>query len=121
MPSKGTDIHRDSGETRAEIVISDQDGNSCDSKFKDLVVNSYKKAGFEVKENWPYKGGRITQTYGSPSKGRHTLQIEMNRSIYMNEATKKLDEQLFKDTKIKIEKAFKLIVDQLKSHVVLLN
>ncbi len=121
MPSKGTAIHRDPGETRAEIVISDQDGQSCDPKFRDLVVSSYKSAGFEVTVNWPYKGGRITQTYGNPFKGRHTIQIEMNRSIYMDEETKNLKTEVFSKISKKIEKALNLIYENLKSHVLLLN
>lgn len=121
MPSQGTSIHRDPGETRAEIVISDQDGTSCDPKFKDLIVASYEKAGFQVKTNWPYKGGRITQTYGNPFKGRHTIQIEMNRSIYMNEETKELKKENFKEISSKIETALKLVTAELQSHVLLLN
>jgi len=121
MPSQGTSIHRDPGERRADIVISDQDGTSCDEKFKILVMEAYKAAGFEVKENWPYKGGRITETYGSPSRGRHTLQVEMNRALYMNEDTKEIDTLGFDECRSKIEKAFEMITEQLKSHVVLLN
>lgn len=121
MPSMGTHIHRDPGEKRAEIVISDQDGKSCDPKFKDLVVAAYESSGFEVKTNWPYKGGRITQTYGDPVRGRHSIQVEMNRSIYMNEETKELDQAKFAEISKKIKKAFKIINEQLKSHVVLLN
>lgn len=121
MPSLGTSIHRDPGDTRAEIVISDQDGKSCDPKFRDLVVASYEQAGFEIKTNWPYKGGRITQTYGNPFKGRHSIQVEMNRSIYMNEETKELTARNFTEVSRKIEAALELINDGLKSHVLLLN
>jgi N-formylglutamate amidohydrolase len=121
MPSQGTHIHRDPGEKRAEIVISDQDGKSCDPKFKDLVVSSYEQAGFQVKTNWPYKGGRITQTYGNPFKGRHTIQVEMNRAIYMDEETKELRHDTFKELSSKIERALDLIMEGLKSHVVLLS
>jgi len=121
MPSKGTGMHRDAGETRAEIVISDQDGKSCDPKFRDLVVESYKMAGFEVKLNWPYKGGRITETYGNPFKGRHTIQIEMNRGIYMDEETKKLNHEGFPSLSGQIEMALNNITKELKSHVLLLN
>lgn len=121
MPSKGTEIHRDPGERRAEIVISDQDGTSCDPKYMELVVESYKQAGFEVKTNWPYKGGRITQIYGLPSKGRHTVQVEMNRDIYMNEETKELKTSDVPDIQKRIEKALSLITEQLKAHRLLLN
>lgn len=88
MPSKGTASHRDPGETRADIVVSDCDGTSCSAEFKDLVIASYKEAGLDVAYNWPYKGGRVTQTYGKPSVGQEAIQVEINRALYMNEETK---------------------------------
>ncbi len=90
MPSKGTSAHRDPGETRAEIVISDWEGKSCEPAYKELVGEAYKKAGFEVKFNWPYLGGRVTQTYGQPDKGQHAIQVEISRVLYMDEETKAL-------------------------------
>jgi N-formylglutamate deformylase len=90
MPSKGTSAHRDPGETRAEIVVSDCDGKSCSQKFKDLVLQSYEAAGFKTGYNWPYVGGRVTETYGDPKKGHHAIQVELRRDLYMNETTKQL-------------------------------
>ncbi|MCB0412634.1 MAG: N-formylglutamate amidohydrolase, partial [Bdellovibrionales bacterium] len=92
MPSKGTKAHRDPGEMRAEVVISDQEGKSCEPKFAELVLAAYQKAGFQIKMNWPYVGGRVTQTYGRPEKGQHCIQVELNRGLYMDEETKKLNE-----------------------------
>jgi N-formylglutamate amidohydrolase len=90
MPSKGTSAHRDPGETRAPIVVSDQNGKSCETRFKDLVIEAYEHAGFKVAYNWPYIGGRVTQTYGRPELGQHCIQVEMNRALYMDEETKKI-------------------------------
>lgn len=91
MPSRGTDLHPDPGESRAEVVISDQHGTSSEPWFKDLVIQAYQEAGFQVAYNWPYIGGGITKTYGDPEKGFHTVQVELNRAQYMNEETKQLD------------------------------
>lgn len=121
MPSMGKQMHRDPGEKRKEIVISDQDGTSCDPKFRDLIVDAYKSAGFEVALNWPYKGGRITQTYGNPANGRHTIQVEMNRAIYMNEDTKELLVDEHKEVLDKIQKTIKTITTELESHVFLIK
>lgn len=90
MPSLGTSEHRDPGERRADIVVSDSKGKSCDPRFKDLVIAAYVTAGFKVGYNWPYFGGRLTEQYGDPSRDQHTLQVEMNRELYMDEKTKKL-------------------------------
>lgn len=90
MPSVGTSEHRDPGEMRADIVVSDSRGKSCDPRFKDLVIAAYVTAGFKVGYNWPYFGGRVTEQYGVPGRDQHTVQVEMNRSLYMDEKTKKL-------------------------------
>ena len=105
MPSLGTKEHRDPGEYRAEIVISDCGGTSCSSEYRDLVVAAYERAGFKTKVNWPYLGGRVTETYGKPSEGVHSIQVELNRALYMDEATKQIKPELFNDTQSKISKA----------------
>lgn len=105
MPSLGTKEHRDPGEYRAEIVISDCDGTSCSPDYRDLVVAAYERAGFKTRVNWPYKGGRVTETYGKPSQGVHSIQVELNRALYMDEATKQIKPELFSDTQAKISKA----------------
>ncbi|MGZ3691162.1 MAG: N-formylglutamate amidohydrolase [Pseudobdellovibrio sp.] len=90
MPSLGTKMHRDPGEFRADIVVSDCSGKSCDKRFRDLVIAAYAAAGFKVGYNWPYLGGRVTEQYGHPEKGQQAIQVELNRSLYMDEKTKKL-------------------------------
>lgn len=109
MPSVGTAQHRDPGELRADIVISDQFGKSCSSDFRDLVILSFVTAGFKVGYNWPYYGGRLTEQYGRPNLGHHTIQVELNRALYMDEKTKKLKDS-HKDTQNKIQVALSSIV-----------
>lgn len=88
MPSLGTSLHPDPGQQRAEVVISDYHGQSCSAWWRDHVLEAFQKVGFQVAYNWPYVGGGITQMYGAPNKNWHTLQIELNRSLYMDETTK---------------------------------
>ncbi|WP_291516255.1 N-formylglutamate amidohydrolase [Bdellovibrio sp. ArHS] len=102
MPSVGTSEHRDPGELRADIVVSDSKGKSCDPRFKDLVIAAYATAGFKVGYNWPYFGGRVTEQYGDPRRDQHTLQVEMNRSLYMDEKTKKLKPEEAKKVQEKV-------------------
>ncbi|MCC2678135.1 MAG: putative formiminoglutamase [Pseudobdellovibrio sp.] len=90
MPSLGTRMHRDPGERRADIVVSDCLGKSCHQKYRDLVIAAYVTAGFKVGYNWPYMGGRVTEQYGRPSLGQQAIQVELNRSLYMDEKTKQL-------------------------------
>lgn len=90
MPSRGTRMHKDPGENRADIVVSDCLGKSCHRHFKDLVIAAYASAGFKVGYNWPYMGGRVTEQYGKPDVGQQALQVELNRGLYMDEKTKQI-------------------------------
>jgi N-formylglutamate deformylase len=110
MPSKGLAAHRDPGGKRADIVIGDRDGTSCETWYKDLVTEAYKSVGFDVAYNWPYKGGRITETYGKPKEGQHTIQVEMNRRLYMDEGSKQKLPEVFADVEKKIFRALAQIV-----------
>lgn len=90
MPSLGTRLHKDPGEQRADIVVSDCLGKSCSKEFRDVVVMAYVTAGFKVGYNWPYVGGRVTEHYGYPGQGQQAIQVELNRNLYMDEKTKKI-------------------------------
>lgn len=115
MPSVGTKEHRDPGEHRADIVVSDCQGKSCDPKFRDLVIAAYVIAGFRVAYNWPYFGGRVSEQYGQPKKNHHAIQVEMNRALYMNEVTKKLNVADAEKVRAKVEVALSYICKNLPS------
>lgn len=114
MPSMGTKAHPDPGQKRADVVVSDCEGHSCEFEFKDLVIKAFKDVGFDVAYNWPYKGGRITETYGHPEKGQQALQVELNRSLYMDEETKK-KKASFPQVQSQITQAITLIKENLKA------
>lgn len=113
MPSVGTNEHRDPGERRADIVVSDCSGKSCTPEFRDLVVKSYEQAGFSVRVNWPYFGGRVTETYGRPADGIESIQVELNRGLYMDETTKKWREDLAPQIQKRLEAAIESIYAKL--------
>jgi N-formylglutamate amidohydrolase len=110
MPSMGTKMHKDPGEKRAEIVVSDCLGKSADPRFVDLVITAYVRAGFKVGYNWPYVGGRVSEQYGKPAIGHHTVQVEMNRALYMDEVTKKFKADEAQMVMRKIQTALELIL-----------
>lgn len=113
MPSVGTKMHRDPGERRADIVVSDCQGKSAQKEFVDLVIAAYVRAGFKVAYNWPYLGGRVSEHYGEPQKGHHTVQVEMNRSLYMDEVSKKWKPDEAKAVIEKVRKALQSICQDL--------
>ena len=68
-----------------EIVLGDRFGSSCDGVFVDEIEAALADAGFRVARNTPFAGAHITQAYGRPSSGQSCLQIEVDRSLYMDE------------------------------------
>lgn len=68
-----------------DIVLGDRFGVSCSADLTALVEEQLRHEGLKVVRNKPYAGGFITQNYGAPARGRHALQIEVNRSLYMHE------------------------------------
>ena len=75
------------GHRRADIVLGDRFGTSCAPYITDCVETGLRDAGLMVARNKPYAGGFITEHYGHPNNECHTLQIEINRDLYMNEKT----------------------------------
>ncbi len=71
---------------RPEIVIGDRYGTACGHWLSGATVAAFTDAGFEVARNAPFAGGYITRHYGAPGRGVHALQIEIDRSLYMDES-----------------------------------
>lgn len=117
MPSVGTRLHSDPGEQRAEVVISDYHGKSSIPEYKDIVMKAYQEAGFQVSYNWPYVGGGITQLYGQPENGHNTIQVELNRALYMDETTKKLNEQNLNSIQSKLSVAIHSVISGLQGYL----
>lgn len=72
---------------RPHFVLGDRFGAACDSRLTRFVREELVHMGYEVQANRPYAGGYITEHYGRPSRRSHALQIEINRALYLDEAT----------------------------------
>ena len=70
---------------RPEIVLGDRFGASASPDVVDQIESAFAAAGLNVVRNSPFAGAYITQAYGRPSRDQHAIQIEIDRSIYMDE------------------------------------
>lgn len=75
------------GSARADFVLGDRDSTSCDPAFTEFVRVTLAAMGYQVKVNDPYKGVELVRAYSDPKRGRHSLQIEINKRLYMDEAS----------------------------------
>jgi len=87
MPAVGDANADDPGRERADVVLGDRDGTTCEPALTDLVARSMRCMGYRVAINDPYKGVEIVRVHGRPAERRHSLQIELKRSLYMDEET----------------------------------
>lgn len=72
---------------RPEIVLGDRFGSTAARHLVDDIEAIFQEAGFRVARNIPFAGAHILQAYGRPSHGQHAIQIEIDRSLYMDEET----------------------------------
>src|ERR1700749_4066240 len=82
MPSVG--VSREEPR-RPDVVIGDRYGTSCAPILADTVEEAMRGLGYSVGRNKPYAGGFITEHYGNPASGLHTIQLELNRAVHMDE------------------------------------
>jgi N-formylglutamate deformylase len=86
MKSVGNAMTEDHGQRRADFVLGDLDGTSCDADLTALASETLSGLGYRVAINRPYKGAAIVRRCGRPAEGLHSLQIEINRALYLDEA-----------------------------------
>ncbi len=72
---------------RPHFVLGDRFGASCDAKLTRFLRDQLQGYGYEVQVNRPYAGGFITEYYGNPARGVQTLQLEINRALYLDEVS----------------------------------
>jgi N-formylglutamate deformylase len=85
MPHEAIEAIKTPQGQRPQIVIGDRFGSSASSDIVDRVEAAFTRIGFVTVRNAPFAGAYITQAYGRPSRGMHAIQIEIDRSLYMDE------------------------------------
>ena len=75
------------GLAHADFVVGDRDGSSAASALSQLVCAHVRDAGFSAEYNHPYKGVEIVRRHSNPARHCHSIQLEINRRLYMDEQT----------------------------------
>ena len=75
------------GSRRPDIILGDRFGTSCHPDTLALFQRLFTQTGYSVGINYPYAGGYTTSHYGKPENGIETIQVEVNRDLYVNPVT----------------------------------
>ncbi|MAM63643.1 N-formylglutamate amidohydrolase [Maritimibacter sp. UBA3975] len=86
MPHEAIDSLCRGRREKPEIVLGDRFGASAAGEIVDEIELAFRDEGFRVGRNTPFAGAFTTQHYGRPSRGQHAIQVEIDRSLYMNES-----------------------------------
>ncbi|KVL30947.1 N-formylglutamate amidohydrolase [Burkholderia sp. MSMB1835] len=86
MKSRGNAMNVDAGALRPDVVISDRRGTTAAPAFTAWTAQWFAGAGYRVQVNDPYQGGDLLTALADPARQRHSIQIEFNRALYMDEA-----------------------------------
>ncbi len=88
MPAMSSVISEEGpGKPRPDFVLGDRDGTTCEPGFTGFVSRALADMGYDVKVNDPYKGVELVRAFSDPAAGRHSLQVEVNRRLYLDERT----------------------------------
>jgi N-formylglutamate amidohydrolase len=85
MPHEALDSVARPGQPRPEVVLGDRFGASAAGEVLDALEDGFLAQGLTVVRNAPFAGAYVTQHYGRPARGRHAVQVEIDRSLYMDE------------------------------------
>ncbi|WP_299704611.1 N-formylglutamate amidohydrolase [uncultured Tateyamaria sp.] len=85
MPHEAMDGIAQGARKRPDVVLGDRFGAAAGGDIMDVVEAAFASAGFTVARNAPFAGAYVTQAYGRPSRNQHAIQVEIDRSLYMNE------------------------------------
>lgn len=78
-------MHEDAtGSRRPDMVLSDREGTTASPDYLEAACSLLSGLGFKVAVNDPFKGAEILRRHGNPARGVHSLQIEVNRALYMD-------------------------------------
>lgn len=75
------------GLAHADFVIGDRDGTTSDPRLSRRICDFLAARGYSVEYNHPYKGVELVRRHSDPARQRHSIQVEINRKLYMNEET----------------------------------
>ncbi len=87
MSAVGAPTHPDAGKPRPDFCVSDLKGKTSSPAFLALIVDTLTSMGYSVGVNDPYIGNVLIGRHGNPARGIDSVQIEVNKKLFMDTRT----------------------------------
>ncbi len=101
----------------SDFVLGDRDGTTCDPAFTRALRDFIRELGYTVTINDPFKGVELIEKYSNPIRGYHSIQVEINKALYMDEKTHKRNAH-YETLKSHIHDINRFIADYIKSRLI---
>lgn len=116
MPEWGDATTEDGAVRRADFILGDRDGTTCGKDFSALIAETLRAEGYSVVFNDPYKGMELVRRYSDLDANRHSIQVEINRALYMNEDEITRNDR-FDSLKVSLKKMTQVLADYVAARV----
>lgn len=97
-----------------DLILGDADGTSASPGLIEAALGGLETSGYEVKHNYPFKGGYITRNFGRPAEDQHALQLEMSKLCYMNDAEQDYHPERAEKVRDVLKATFEKLIDALE-------
>jgi N-formylglutamate amidohydrolase len=114
MSAVGAPTHPDAGKPRPDFCIGDLHGKTASPHFRTLIVNTLEGMGYSVSVNQPYPGNELINRHGDPARGADSIQIEINKKLFMDTNTFKPTNN-FERLKSDVDRLLEVIADDSRS------
>lgn len=101
-------MHSMSPDMHPDIILGTLEGESCSDEFLSCIEGTLKGFGLRVENNIHYKGANLTYLFGKPHMQSESMQIEINKRLYLKDDLMTIDEAKFAALKIQIENVCKI-------------
>lgn len=87
MKSRGSGRNGGPDVVRPDVVVGDRNGTTAPAALTEWVAAFFLQRGFRTTVNDPHRGADIVRTHGDPARQRYSVQIEINRALYLDESS----------------------------------
>ncbi len=96
-----------------DLILSDVNGKSCDPTIAKIAFDTLTSSKYNVSKNHPFMGGYITRHFGKPDLKEHALQLEMSKTVYMDESETKFVKEKADRIRIILKQTLQNIIEHI--------